>query len=69
MRGDTAARIVSVPFSNLIHNTKYADAPDTSPVFQPETVIEVAFYIGGRDDEPGEGTYDFDDLKAVAAKQ
>ena len=67
-KGDTAARIVSVPFAKLVHNTKYADSPDVSPVFKPEAVIEVAFYIGGRSDEPGEGVYYFDDLKAVATK-
>lgn len=64
-KGDTAPRIVSVPFAKLVHNTKFADSPDTSPVFKPGAVIEVAFYIGARSDEPGEGVYCFDEITAV----
>lgn len=64
-KGDTAGRIVTIPFSALEHNVKYADSPDTSPVFKPEAVIEVAFYIGGRNDEPGEGSYWFDEIVGV----
>lgn len=65
-KGDTAARTVSVPFAKLVQNTRFADSKDVSPVFKPEAVIEVAFYIGGRNDEPGEGVYCFDELVAVA---
>ena len=61
-KGDTAPRWVSVPFFSLVHNTKFADSPDFSPTFKPEAVIEVAIYIGGRNDEPGKGTYYFDEL-------
>ena len=64
-KGDTAGRVVTIPFSALEHNVKYADSPDTSPVFKPEAVIEVAFYIGGRNDEPGEGVYYFDEIVGV----
>lgn len=64
-KGDTTPRIVTVPFAKLVQNTRYADAPDTSPVFKCESVIEVAFYIGGRNDEPGEGVYYFDDIVGV----
>lgn len=64
-KGDTAARLVTVPFSKLIKNAKYADSPDTSPVFKPEALIEVALCIGGRKDEPGEGVYYFDDFQGV----
>jgi hypothetical protein len=64
-KGDTAARIVTVPFSKLIKNAKYADSPDTNPVFKPEALIEVALCIGGRNDEPGDGVYYFDDLIGV----
>jgi hypothetical protein len=53
-KGDTAARLVTVPFSKLIKNAKYADSPNTSPVFKPEALIEVALCIGGRNDEPGD---------------
>lgn len=64
-KGDTAGRVVTIPFSALEHNVKYVDSPDTSPVFKPEAVIEVAFYIGGRNDEPGEGAYYFDEIVGV----
>ena len=64
-KGDTGGRVVTIPFAALEHNVKYADSPDTSPVFKPEALIEIAFYIGGRRDEPGEGTYYIDDIKAV----
>jgi hypothetical protein len=64
-KGDTAARIVTVPFSKLIKNAKYADSPDTSPIFKPEALIEVALCIGGRNDEPGDGVYYFDDFVGV----
>jgi hypothetical protein len=61
-KGDTAARWVSVPFFSLVHNIQFADSPDLSTVFKPESVIEVAIYIGGRNDEPGKGTYYFDEI-------
>jgi hypothetical protein len=47
--------VVTIPFTNSEHNVKYADAPATSPVVKPEALIEIAFYIGGRHVEPGEG--------------
>jgi hypothetical protein len=34
-------------------------------VFKPEALIEVALCIGGRNDEPGEGVYYFDDFQGV----
>jgi hypothetical protein len=61
-KGDTTARIVVIPFISLVHNTRFADAPDFSPVFKPEAVIEAAVYIGGRNDEPGTGTWYFDEI-------
>jgi hypothetical protein len=61
-KGDTSQRIVTIPFLNLVHNTKFADSPDVSPVFKPEAVIETAIYIGGRNDEPGTGVYYFDEI-------
>ncbi|MFN8254402.1 MAG: family 16 glycoside hydrolase [Bacteroidales bacterium] len=61
-KGDTAGRIVTVPFFNLKHNTKFADSPNVSSTFKPESVIEVAIYIGGRNDEPGKGTFYFDEI-------
>ena len=64
-KGDTAGRIVTIPFAKLEHNVKYADSPDTSPVFKLEALIEIAFYINGRNDEPGDGVYYLDDIKAV----
>jgi hypothetical protein len=67
-KGDTAARLVTVPFSKLVKNAKYADSPDTSPVFKPEALIEVALCIGGRNDEPGDGVYYFDDFQGVSVK-
>jgi hypothetical protein len=63
-KGDTAARVLTLPFAELEHDVKYADAPDTSPVFKPESVIEIALYIGGKEDEPGDGVYYFDDFVA-----
>lgn len=63
-RGDSSPRIVTIPFASLQHNVKYADSPDTSPVFKPEALIEIAFYVGHRD-QPGTGAYYFDDIKAV----
>jgi hypothetical protein len=64
-KGDTTSRWVSVPFFNLVHNTKFADSPDFSPNFKPEAVIEVAVYIGGRNDEPGSGCYYFDEFSGA----
>ena len=66
-KGDASARVLTVPFDELVHDVKYADAPDVSPVFKPESVIEVALYIGGKEDEPGDGVYYFDDF--VASRQ
>jgi hypothetical protein len=65
-KDDTTGRIVTVPFAKLVKNAKYADSPDTSPVFRPEALIEVALCIGGRNDEPGEGVYYFDDFRGVS---
>jgi uncharacterized protein len=64
-QGDTIAQIITVPYSKLVHNTKHADAPDLSPVFLPGAVIEVAICIGGRNGKPGNGTYYFDEFKAI----
>ena len=61
-KADTSARWVSVPFFSLMHNIQFADSPDVSPTFKPEAVIEVAIYIGGKNDEPGKGTYYFDEI-------
>jgi mannan endo-1,4-beta-mannosidase len=68
-KGDTTPRIVTVPFTKLVKNAKYADSPDTSPVFKPEALIEVALCIGGRNDEPGEGVYYFDDFQGVVVAE
>jgi hypothetical protein len=64
-KGNTDGRWVTIPFFNLKHNIKYADAPDVSPTFKPEAVIEAAFYIGGRNDEPGSGTVYFDEISGA----
>ena len=64
-KGVTAGRIVTIPFAKLEHNVKYADSPDTSPVFKPEALIEIAFYINSRNDEPGDGVYYIDEINAV----
>ena len=64
-KGDTAPRWVIVPFSKLVKNAKYADSPNTRPVFKPEALIEVALCIGGRNDDAGAGVYYFDDFKGV----
>jgi hypothetical protein len=64
-KGDNVPRWVSVPFFSLVHNTKFADSKDVSPTFKPEAVIEVAIYIGGRNDEPGKGTFYFDELSGT----
>jgi mannan endo-1,4-beta-mannosidase len=64
-KGDTQGRVVTVPFARLEHNVKYADSPDTSPAFKPGALIEIAFYIGGRNDEPGRGVYYIDEIEAV----
>ena len=64
-KGDTVPRLVTVPFAQLVKNARYADSPETSPVFKPEALIEVALCIGGRKDEPGEGVYYFDDFEGI----
>jgi hypothetical protein len=64
-KGNTDGRWVTIPFFNLKHNTKYADAPDVSTTFKPEAVIEVAFYIGGQNDEPGSGTVYLDEISGA----
>jgi hypothetical protein len=61
-KGDTASRWVSVPFFSLVHNIQYADSPDVSPTFKPEAIVEVAIYIGGRNDVTGKGTFYFDEI-------
>jgi Carbohydrate binding domain (family 11) len=63
--GDTAARYLVLPYSDLKHNTKYKDSEDVSPVFLPGSVIEVAMYISGRNDEPGSGVYYFDEIVGI----
>lgn len=63
-RGDAAPRLVVVPFTELRHNTQYADG-EVSAVFRPEAVIEIALYIGGTGDEPGEGVYHFDAMAGI----
>lgn len=67
-KGDSAPRLVTVPYAALVHDVKYADSPNTSPVFRPEAVIEVALYIGSRKDEPGDGVYYFDDFAGVQVR-
>ncbi|MFO0889046.1 MAG: carbohydrate binding domain-containing protein [Isosphaeraceae bacterium] len=67
-KGDTTPRVVTIPFAQLEHNIKYADSPDVRSVFEPAALIEIAFYVGGRDDEPGDGAYYFDGIRAVATK-
>ena len=67
-KGDITPRIVSVCFAKLVKNAKYADSPESSPVFKPEALIEVALCIGGRNDEPGEGVYYFDDFQGALVK-
>ncbi|MFN8355675.1 MAG: family 16 glycoside hydrolase [Spirosomataceae bacterium] len=64
-KGDTTATLITVPFDALVHNTKYKDSPDVSPVFKPEALIEVAWYIGGKKDPSSHGVYYFDELVAV----
>jgi hypothetical protein len=64
-KGNTDGRWVTIPFFNLKHNTKYADSPDVSPTFKPEAVIEVAIYIGGQNDKPGEGIFYFDEISGT----
>jgi hypothetical protein len=63
--GDTAARYIVLPYSDLKHNTKYKDSPDVSDVFLPGSVIEVAMYIGGKNDKPGSGSYYFDEIMGI----
>lgn len=33
--GDTAARVVTIPFADFSHHTRYADSPDFRPVIVP----------------------------------
>lgn len=61
-KGDTTARWVTIPFFNLKHNTKFAGSAEVSPSFKPNSINEVAIFIGGKDDEPGNGIYYFDEL-------
>jgi len=67
-KGDTNARTIILPYSDLRHNTKYADSPKVSPVFKPESICEVAMYIGGRQNGYGTGAYYFDSIIAVKTK-
>lgn len=65
--GDTSARLVTIPFADLQHVTRFADAPDVSPVFKPEAIIELSLYVAGREQrEFGESTYVFDAIRAVS---
>lgn len=64
-KGDTTGVTVILPYSKLNHNIKYADSPDTNPVYRPGGLIEIALYIGGKDDGPGKGVYYFDSFVAI----
>jgi len=68
-KGDTSAQIITVPFNNLVHKTKYVEAPDFSPVFLPGSLIEVAFYIGSKNDKPGSGIYYIDEIIGTKIKE
>jgi len=68
-KGDTAARLITVPFSKLVHNTKFADSNDWSPVFLPGAVIEVSFCIGGHKSEPGNGVCYIGEIEGVKLKE
>lgn len=67
-KGDTKAKTIILPYSDLKHNIQYADSPKVSPVLKPESICEVALYIGGRQDGPGTGAYYFDSIVAVKTK-
>lgn len=64
-KGDTSSRIVTIPFFNLIHNTKLSDAPNENNVFKPDIILQVSFYINGRNDDAGSGVYYFDEIKGA----
>ncbi len=64
-KGDTSSRMVNLPFSSLVHNTKFADSSGVKMVFKPEAIIETAIYIGGKNDEPGKGVYYFDEIEGA----
>lgn len=64
-KGDTCARYVIIPFFSLVKNARYADSPETSPVFLPDRLIEVSICIGSKTDPPGSGTFYFDEFKGT----
>lgn len=68
-KGDTMARMVNLPFSSLVRNTKSAGSPDVKMVFKPEAIIETAIYIGGKNDAPGKGVYYFDEITGSKLQQ
>jgi len=66
-KGNATARWVNLPFTRLVHNTKFATTTtttttDISPIFKPEAIIEVAINIGGKDDQAGKVVYYFDEI-------
>ena len=67
-KGDTSARTIILPYCDLKHNIQYADTPNVSPEFKPESICEIALYIGGRDHGAGTGAYYFDSIIAVKTK-
>ena len=50
-------------YTNSLHLAKAWS--DTNPVFKPEALIAIAFYINGRNDEPGDGVFYIEDIKGV----
>ena len=61
-KGDTSPRLILIPFSRLIHNTKLATSTEVSRTFKSDSVIETTIAIGRKDDKPGSGAYYFDEF-------
>ena len=63
-KGDTTARLVTIPFARL-ERPGWLDRAGKRASFEPASVNELALYVGAPDGPHGEGAYEFDDFEAV----
>lgn len=63
--GDSAPRVVTIPFSDL-HHPRELDTVGKSLKFLQGQVIELAIYVGTSDGHFGDGVFYVDDIRAVS---
>jgi hypothetical protein len=63
-KGDTTARLVTIPFARL-ERPGWLDRAGKRASFEPAFVNELALYVGAPDGPFGQGSYELDDFEAV----